>query len=41
VIAGAGHAVTWEAPAEFNRVVLEFLELVGSDTTADSRGGGV
>ena len=25
VIAGAGHAATWEAPAEFNRVVLEFL----------------
>ena len=26
VIAGAGHAVTWEAAAEFNHVVLEFLE---------------
>jgi 3-oxoadipate enol-lactonase len=25
VIAGAGHAATWEAPAEFNRLVLEFL----------------
>ncbi|MFO7691909.1 MAG: alpha/beta hydrolase [Vicinamibacterales bacterium] len=25
VLAGAGHAATWEAPAEFNRVVLEFL----------------
>jgi 3-oxoadipate enol-lactonase len=25
VIEGAGHAATWEAPAEFNRIVLEFL----------------
>jgi 3-oxoadipate enol-lactonase len=25
VLEGAGHAATWEAPAEFNRVVLEFL----------------
>jgi 3-oxoadipate enol-lactonase len=33
VLAGAGHAATWEAAAEFNRVVLEFLALVGSDTT--------
>ena len=28
VLAGAGHAVTWESPAEFNRVVLEFLGTV-------------
>ena len=28
VIEGAGHAATWEAPAEFNRVVLEFLDSV-------------
>ena len=25
VLAGAGHAASWEAPEEFNRVVLEFL----------------
>jgi 3-oxoadipate enol-lactonase len=25
VLAGAGHAASWEAPAEFNRVVLDFL----------------
>jgi chromosomal replication initiator protein len=25
VLAGAGHAASWEAPAEFNRVVLQFL----------------
>ncbi len=25
VLAGAGHAATWESPAEFNRIVLEFL----------------
>lgn len=25
VIEGAGHAVTWEAPEAFNRIVLEFL----------------
>lgn len=25
-IAGSGHAVPWEKPAEFNRAVLEFLE---------------
>jgi pimeloyl-ACP methyl ester carboxylesterase len=25
VLAGAGHTSTWEAPAEFNRIVLEFL----------------
>jgi pimeloyl-ACP methyl ester carboxylesterase len=28
VIEGAGHAVTWEAPAEFNRAVLSFLAAV-------------
>jgi 3-oxoadipate enol-lactonase len=28
VIGGAGHAVTWEAPAEFNRAVLDFLARV-------------
>ena len=31
VLAGAGHAATWEAAAEFNRVVLEFLETVPGD----------
>jgi 3-oxoadipate enol-lactonase len=25
VLAGSGHAASWEAPAEFNRAVLEFL----------------
>jgi 3-oxoadipate enol-lactonase len=25
VLAGAGHASSWESPAEFNRIVLEFL----------------
>jgi 3-oxoadipate enol-lactonase len=25
MLAGTGHAATWEAPAEFNRIVLEFL----------------
>ena len=28
VLAGAGHAATWEAPVEFNRIVLEFLATV-------------
>lgn len=28
VISGAGHAVTWESPAEFNRAVLDFLARV-------------
>ena len=28
VLEGAGHAATWEAPVEFNRVVLEFLATV-------------
>jgi 3-oxoadipate enol-lactonase len=28
VLEGAGHAATWEAPAEFNRVVLGFLAAV-------------
>ena len=28
VIEGAGHAVTWEAPEAFNRIVLEFLAAV-------------
>jgi 3-oxoadipate enol-lactonase len=36
VLTGAGHAVTWESAAEFNRIVLEFLASMGSDpgTTA-------
>jgi 3-oxoadipate enol-lactonase/4-carboxymuconolactone decarboxylase len=25
VLPGAGHASSWESPAEFNRIVLEFL----------------
>jgi 3-oxoadipate enol-lactonase len=33
VLAGAGHAATWEAPAEFNRIVLEFLATVPVATT--------
>jgi pimeloyl-ACP methyl ester carboxylesterase len=28
VLAGAGHAASWEAPSEFNRVVLDFLAAV-------------
>jgi 3-oxoadipate enol-lactonase len=28
VLAGSGHAATWEAAADFNRVVLEFLQTV-------------
>ena len=28
VLAGAGHAASWEVPAEFNRIVLEFLATV-------------
>jgi len=35
VIPGSGHAASWEAPAEFNRVVLEFL---GSIRTRRGRG---
>ena len=31
VLAGAGHASSWEDPAEFNRVVLEFLATVPGD----------
>jgi 3-oxoadipate enol-lactonase len=33
VLAGAGHAASWEAADEFNRVVLDFLATVRSDTT--------
>jgi 3-oxoadipate enol-lactonase len=33
VLAGAGHAATWEAPAEFNRIVLEFLAGQSPTTT--------
>jgi pimeloyl-ACP methyl ester carboxylesterase len=33
VIEGAGHAVTWEAPEAFNRVVLEFLAGVPGGST--------
>jgi len=29
VLAGSGHAASWEAAAEFNRVVLEFLATAG------------
>jgi 3-oxoadipate enol-lactonase len=32
VIPGAGHAATWEAPAEFNRIVLDFLSGKGVGT---------
>jgi pimeloyl-ACP methyl ester carboxylesterase len=28
VLAGAGHAASWEAAGEFNRVVLDFLSTV-------------
>jgi pimeloyl-ACP methyl ester carboxylesterase len=35
-LAGAGHAATWEAPAEFNRIVLEFLVALPGTTTESS-----
>jgi 3-oxoadipate enol-lactonase len=32
LLAGAGHAASWETPVEFNRAVLEFLAAVGPGT---------
>ena len=38
LIPGAGHMANMEAPAEFNRIVLEFLTSVGQSPRAPPRG---